>query len=214
MRQFRICFFLLTSFALFLTACSPPTYLYLTKANASKDCLVKLKPDFSSVLYNTSVDVAGTHLSGLLLFKKMPDGSIRSVFTNEMGLTIFDFEFFENEFRVLHCVKKLNRTLVLRALRKDLGLILQAGYNYQKFSVYHYESSLYFAFKDADEMTYLITDKDCSSIQRIEIANGPKVKVKANFTELKSGLPDSVYIAHQSFQFNIGLKQIDRQDAP
>ena len=38
-------------------------------------------------------NVVGNHLSGLLLIKKMPDSSTRMVFSNEMGLGFFDFEF-------------------------------------------------------------------------------------------------------------------------
>jgi hypothetical protein len=173
-----------------------------------------MTPKFSSVLYNTSVDVVGNHLSGLLLIKKMPDGSVRVVFSNEMGLTLFDFEFFENEFRVLHCIKKLNKTTVLRALQKDIGMIIQAGYKYRDVKWFKTDDSNYIAYLDGKETTYLITDTDCTKLLRIENASPHKRKVIINLTEEKNGLPDSVYIAHQAFEFNISLKQIKRSDAP
>jgi len=161
-------------------------------------------------LYKTSVDVVGQHLSGLLIIKKMKDGSTRIVFSNEMGLTFFDFEFFENEFRVLYCMKKLDRTVVLRALRKDLGILIQSGYDYQKVKSYRSDSAFYYAYLDGNETTYLITDTNCTKLQRIEHASKSKRKVFMNFTGAGPDLPDSIYIAHHGFEFNIALKKLER----
>ncbi len=214
MRISRIGFFLFSSLLILFSACGPAPYLFLKVSDPDTDCLNTLKPEFEKVLYNTSVDVVGNHLSGLLLIKKMPDGSTRMVFSNEMGMTIFDFEFFVNEFRVLHCIKKLNKKPVIRALKKDLGMIIQAGYNYNSVKYFQSDSLLYFGFPDGVEFTYLITDKYCSYLKSMEAASRQKRKVILNFTGFKAGLPDSVYIAHQAFQFNIALKQINSQDAP
>ena len=140
-------FLLISSFCFLFVGCGTTPYTFLKVSNADTDCLNKLKPEFKTVLFNTSVDVMGNHLSGLLLMKNMPDGSTRVVFTNEMGLTLFDFEFFENEFRALHCIKKLNKPVVLRALRKDIGMILQAGYQYQKVQYMSSATALYFGYR-------------------------------------------------------------------
>ncbi len=214
MKVLSIRFLLFSSIIILLSSCAPSPYAFLKDSAPSLACLKTLKPDFNTVLYNTSVDVVGIHLSGLLLIKKMNDGSTRAVFSNEMGLTIFDFEFFENEFRVLHCVKKLNRTVVLRALRKDIGMLLQAGYDYRSVKFYQSESELYFAIPDGTETTYLITDKACTSLKRIENTTKRKKKVIVNLTDAGENLADSVYIAHQGFQFNISLKKLQRNNAP
>ena len=197
-----------------LSSCGPSPYAFLRPASPAPVCLKILEPDFNTVLYNTSVDVVGYHLSGLLLIKKMPDGSTRVVFTNEMGLTIFDFEFFENEFRSLHCIKKLNRTVVLRALRKDIGLLLQAGFDYKGVKYYKSDSELYCGILDGTETIYLITDIGCTNLKRIENASKRKKKVIVNLINAGENLADSVYIAHQGFEFNISLKKIHRKDAP
>ena len=213
MKVSLIPFLLLSSIILLLSSCGPSPYAFLKPAVPSPACIKTLEPNFNSVLYNTSVDVVGFHLSGLLLIKKMPDGSTRVVFTNEMGLTIFDFEFYENEFRALHCIKKLNRTVVLRALRKDLGMLLQAGYDYKMVKFYKSDSEMYFGIPDGNETIYLVTDKSCSKLKRIENTTKRKKKVIVNLIDAGENLADSVYIAHQGFQFNIALKKIHRKDA-
>ncbi len=214
MKTSRKLFLLCSSTLFLLSACGPSPYAFLKATSPAPACLSLLKPDFKTVLYNTKVDIVGKHLSGLLLVKKMRDGSARVVFANEMGLTLFDFEFFENEFRVLYCIKKLNKKVVLRALRKDIGLILQAGFDYSNVNWYKSGSAMYFAFPDGNETTYLITDTNCIALHRIEYASKYKQKVIVNLTATQDGLPDSIYIAHQAFEFNIALKQIIRKDAP
>jgi hypothetical protein len=65
----------------------------MQKIKSDESCIQKFKPDFRQVVYRTSADVVGKHLSGLLVFKFMPDSSTRVVFSNEMGFSLFDFGF-------------------------------------------------------------------------------------------------------------------------
>ena len=82
----------------------------MQSATADVNVLQKFKPAFTVALYNTTVDVMSNHLSGLLLIKKMPDSSTRVVFSNEMGLGFFDFEFApDGSFKIYSIMKKLNK---------------------------------------------------------------------------------------------------------
>lgn len=214
MKRYRIHFSGLISLIVLCTACATKPYAFLQNGPERPSCRVGLKPEFNSVLYNTKVDVAGNHLSGLLFLKTMADGSIRIVFTNEMGFKMFDFEFFENEFRVIQCIKKLNKAAVIRALRRDLGMLVQAGYDYMPVRYLQSGSLLYLAFLDGSETIYLIADKECGKVERMEAGTKYKRKVIMNITGSGKGMPDSVHIAHQAFQFNIALKKVETQDAP
>ena len=104
---------LLLSSLFFLLSCSKTTTnsLYVGPKNA---CLQLLKPNIKSVLFNTQVDILNHHLSGLLLMKQLNNDTTRIVFTNEMGLKYFDFEFTSNDFNVIYCMKKLNRKIVIK----------------------------------------------------------------------------------------------------
>src|SRR5579862_4916289 len=68
-------------------------YRNMQKIQSDESCFLKFKPDLHHVIYKTSVDVIGKHISGLLVIKRMPDSSTRIVFTNEMGFSFFDFDF-------------------------------------------------------------------------------------------------------------------------
>src|SRR6187402_1932792 len=106
MLKFRILYLLFCSLLLFLFGCSP-TYMQMQTTTGNINGLAKFKPAFSVALYKTEVDVVGNHLSGLLLIKKMPDSSTRMVFSNEMGLKFFDFEFTtDGNFKVYFIMKK------------------------------------------------------------------------------------------------------------
>ena len=85
-------YLLLSSFLVLLLGCSSAyKHLKVTKANVTD--LQKFKPEFKIALYKANVNVAGNYLSGLLLIKKMPDSSMRLVFSNEIGFKFFDLIF-------------------------------------------------------------------------------------------------------------------------
>jgi hypothetical protein len=100
-------------------------YRHLKRTLPEAHCIEKFKPDFRHEEYKTSVDVIGKHISGLLLIKYMPDSSTRIVFTNEMGLSFFDFGFLRDSgFAVYHIVPQMNKAALIKTLRKDFELIM------------------------------------------------------------------------------------------
>src|SRR5215218_3945809 len=116
---------LLLSSCLFLLYSCTPEYRKMQSATGNAGSLQQFKPAFKVALYNTTVDVVGNHLSGLLLIKKMPDSSTRMVFSNEMGFTFFDFEFAANgTFKVYSITKQMNKKSVIKTLQHDFELIL------------------------------------------------------------------------------------------
>src|SRR6187200_1732055 len=107
-------YLLFCSLLLFFIGCSP-AYMHMQTTTGDISDLAKFKPAFNVALYKTEVDVVGNHLSGLLLIKKMPDSSTRMVFSNEMGLKFFDFEFTtDGNFKVYFIMKKMNKKPVIK----------------------------------------------------------------------------------------------------
>src|SRR6185369_7920767 len=97
------------------------------QATAPDDaCAARIVPArVNTSWYNADVDVVGRHISGLLLVKHMPDSSYRVVFTNEAGVTFFDFGFLTNgDFKVYNAIHQLNKKAVIQTLRKDFELVL------------------------------------------------------------------------------------------
>jgi len=201
---------LLNSYFMLMCGCAAPPYLFLKNNENTSDCMSQHIPEFSTVLYNAQINVTGKHLSGLLLFKTMPDQSVRCVFTSETGVTFFDFEFTETGFRVVFCTEKLNKRPVIRQLKKDIGLLLRHEMKSNPNLTKAGEGELYFGYQCKKETNWYITGKDCDEIKRIENASKRKKKIIITLSGYNTGLPDTAYIEHQLFEFNISLQKIER----
>lgn len=201
---------ILSSCLFFVLSCSP-VHKQMQSATADINLLQKFKPAFTVALYNTTVDVVGNHLSGLLLIKKMPDSTTRMVFSNEMGLSFFDFEFVDDgSFKVYSIIKKMNKKSVIKTLRHDFELILMNTLDYNKAIVKTNEGQLYFIFPQKKGYNYYITNADGTELVRMERASNKKAIVNAVMMNYNNGIPDTIGISHKIFEFNIGLKRIER----
>lgn len=193
-----------------IIGCSHSPYQNLQTSTVNSSCLNYFKPNFNSVLYNAHINVVGKHLSGLLLFKTMPDQTTRVVFSNEMGVKFFDFEYSSSGFKVLYIISQLDRKAVVKQLKADIGLVIMHDIDISSAKTMENKDQLYFAFFSGKEQTYYLTDTSCTKLIRIENASKNKKKIIINLTDYKGGMADSIYIAHQNFEFNISLKQLDR----
>ena len=202
------CLISISCLALFL-GCSP-VHQQMQPATADPGLLQKFKPAFTVAWYQTTVDVAGNHLSGLLLFKRMPDSSLRIVFSNEMGFKFFDFEFDTGgNFRVHSIIGKMNRKSVLKTLRKDFELILMERPDRTAAIVKSSGGLLYHIFPQQKGYNYYITDESGNELVRMERASRSKTVVEAVMQHYTNGIPDTIGISHKTFEFTIGLKRIE-----
>ena len=193
-----------------LLGCSP-SYKQMQVATGDAAVLQKFKPAFTVALYSTQVDVVGNHLSGLLLIKRMPDSSLRMVFSNEIGFKFFDFEFTAaGDFEVHSVVKQMNKRSVLKTLRKDFELILMERLDHADPVVRTEAGLIYYIFPQTKGYNYYITDSTGSKLVRLERASKTKTVVEAIMQNYINGIPDSIGISHKTFNFTIGLKRLER----
>jgi hypothetical protein len=185
-------------------------YKGMQKYASDKTCFEKVRPrGLQTNWYTANVDVAGQHLSGLLFIKQMPDLSYRTVFTNEAGVTFFDFEFTsENGFHIHKIIKQLNKKAVITLLGKDFSLLLGKPF-LGKVDGYRLGDEIFFGSEQKNEVAYFITDKDCASLRRLEIGSRRKQKVTIMF-EGKVENPEHIAIKHHTFNMVINLKKITR----
>lgn len=213
MLQSRIPYLILSSCLVVILSCSP-AHKQMQSATADITALQKFKPSFTVALYNTTVDVVGNHLSGLLLIKKMPDSSTRMVFSSETGFTFFDFEFTaDGNFKVYSIIKKMNKRSVIKTLQHDFELVLMNKLNNSTASARTRDGLLYFIFPQTKGFSYYITDADKTELVRMERASSKKTIVEAVMKNYIDGVPDTIGISHRTFEFNIGLKRIERNAA-
>lgn len=203
-------YLLLSSCLLFVGGCSS-SYKHLQSIEGDATCLHQFRPQFTTAIYATQVNIIGNYLSGLLVMKTMPDSSIRLVFTNEMGLSFFDFEFApQGSFKVLYIIKKMKRRAVIKTLRQDFELVLMRRQNMQKASIFKSGDRIYYAFPQKKGSNYYITDLNCDTLVGIEKASKRKAMVKVVMNDYNNGVPDTIGISHTNFHFTIGLKRLQR----
>lgn len=203
--------YLLLSSCLWILVGCTSTYKHLQQADGDASCLQKFKPRFTTTLYTTQVNIVGNYLSGLLLIKTMPDSTTRVVFSSEMGLSIFDFEFTPNGgFRVYHIIKKMNRKAVIKTLRQDFELVFMQQLHKSTPQVFSNDGRIYYAFPQKKGSNYYITDLNCQTMLGIEKASKRKAVVRAILKGYENGVPDSIGITHTNFHFTIGLKRLKR----
>lgn len=193
-----------------LCSCAPAVYKKLQPAEGNTACIAAFKPHIQRALYQASVDVAGNHLSGLLLIKEMPDSSTRIVFTNEAGFGFFDFEFSRiNGFVVHSIIPKMDKEAVRKTLRKDFELLLMDITDTAAVSsVFQKGAERYHAFYAGADVYYYITDNRCAELIRMERGSRKRKVLEATRGVLKDGIPERMHIRHTNFNFTIDLKRI------
>jgi hypothetical protein len=191
------------------SACA--NYKYLQPGVPDDRCVEKIRyKGISSSWYDASIDVVGRHISGLMLVKALPDSSIRVVFTSEMGLKFFDFEFKDQQvFNVKYVVPQLNKKVVIKTLRQDLSLVLGLPFRdelqlWTKGAEYHY------GVREKSSVKYFVTDSVCTPPVRLGQASGEKEILTVDLRGTVPGNIDEVSIRHLTFDMVINLKKIEK----
>ena len=79
---------------------------------------------FDKGLYKTTLDISKHHLSGFIFLKRTSDTSYRIIFSNQMGMKFFDFEFQGKKFIIHYCFPSLERKSLLKLLENDFRMLL------------------------------------------------------------------------------------------
>jgi len=200
------------SFILLLFFSCRSEYKLLEQKDIDAQCSKLSVKSFSNQWYSAAVDVKSVHLSGLLLIKTVETGSDRVVFMSEAGITFFDFELFnDGSFKVHHIIDKMNKAAVIQTLRKDFELLLGKYFISEPLSYISPQGEFFKAYKNKDEIAYMICDATCMEIKRIELAGKGKKKVSVNAYPDFVQKTDSVKIQHHTFDMRIKLTPIEKQ---
>ncbi|MEO7988736.1 MAG: hypothetical protein ABI663_04290 [Chryseolinea sp.] len=204
--------YLLFSLLFILVVGCASDYNYLQNTSSNSLCADKIKPvNLTTGWYTTAVDVTGHHISGLLLIKNMSDSSIRVVFTNEAGVTFFDFDFLaDGNFKVHSIVDQMDKKLVIQTLRKDFELILGLPFRKEEIQSWTGNEQLFFGVKQKKETAYFITSKDCASLRSIELGSKRKRKVSVQVIGSYPS-PEGFEITHHLFDMKLKLTHLPKE---
>ena len=133
-------------------------------------------------------------------------------------LVFLNFEFKpDGNFKVYSIMKKLNKKPVIKTLQHDFELILMNNLDNSKVSVKTKDGLTYFIYPQSKGYKYYITNQSGDELVRMERASNKKTIVEAvmgNFGKVQNFAkvaPDTIGIWHKTFEFNIGLKRIERE---
>ena len=188
-------------------------YKQLQAIDPNNACIEKLAPkQINTSWYHASVDVVGNHISGLLLIKNMPDSAYRIVFTNEAGVTFFDFGFSnDGDFKVHNVIKQLDKGPVIQTLRKDFALVLGLPFRGKIVRAWTHQDEIFYGVKQKKETAYFITNKDCASLRRLELGSRRKRKVTVNISQEGYPLPAKIELKHHTFNMQITLTRFEKE---
>lgn len=184
--------------------------LQRTDADAAS-CLEKFRPKIDSpALYSTQVDILQHHLSGLLYFRPMDNGSMRVLFMSEMGMKFFDFEFTKDGSFIKHyMLPKMDKKAVVKTLRKDFDMVLMRR-DPATAKTFTGNGLRYTAFDLPKGKIYYITDTACTQLVRVENGSRRKPVVDVWLKQYRNGVPDSIDIRHHAVKFNISLQRVEK----
>ena len=201
---------LLISCLLFLLGCTS-IYKSLQPATGNVNDIQKFKPVFTTALYRTQVNVVGKYLSGLLMIKKMPDSSVRVIFSNEMGFKFFDFGFLnDGGFKVHFVINKMNKKAAIKMLRKDFELILMQALQTSNASIRKDDQYVYYIFRQSNGFNTYVINSAGNELIRMERSSKRKPVMEAIRKDAINGLPDSIAVSHKNFNLTIALKKLER----
>ena len=198
-----------------LAGCSHPYKELQIQDNSSYTSAFKYKPVFDKVLYRCVVDggyiFKKFHLSGILLFKTLENGTKRAVFQNEMGFTLFDFEWRDSSFNVQQIAPQLDKPAVVKTLRKDMEMLLMTGMDQETEKFFERDRGKTVYHRLTIEKGYIWYVEEHGKLVRIE-NSGEKKKVTTihitGKTDAKA-MPETVLIDHHKANFTIQLNKIE-----
>ena len=208
---------------LILSSCSFNVFNGYHKIEKKKLGENELKPlsygDTNAHVFNTKINIFKNYFTGLMVIKLMTGGSYRAIFITEMGLKIFDMEFFNADnksgerYKMHYCFDALNRGVLTRALGNDIGLMLMSYIPAERVKVLSDQDNSHkiFKLKDRCRHDYYFYEDKTKRLSQIMQSSSLLKKVKIDFyNNTKTNIPDSISISHYNIKFNMQLNLLQK----
>ena len=205
---------LLSSFiAILFSACQFGHYVRLIKATSASTSLKPIFGDnFNSFLFKTNITVYGKDYSGLLVTKQMSPQDYRVIFTTELGMKLFDFEFKDTAFTLHYCVPQFNKPKLLKVIQKDIETLLMNNLNKKIFEYFTDSKMLYSIHKSKNGKldNYYFTDKSTAHLVKIDHAKKRRKKTTFILSNYQNDFPGNILIQHHDIKLKIELNLLKK----
>jgi len=179
-----------------------------TTLPGNNDSYSWFRKDAVRYLFQSTIDIYKNNFTGLLFVKPMGE-SYRILFITEMGIKIFDMEFFRNsDFKVHYCIEDLNRKAIINTLGNDLSLMLYNIAEEGKIKMMREkkEGKLIIKSKDRFGTRYCTLDEQTHKVEELIKTGTFSNKVNIKFSGKAE--PDSILISHYNLKLKIQLTRL------
>lgn len=168
--------------------------------------------NFNSFLFKTNITVYGKDYSGLLVTKQMSPQDYRVIFTTELGMKLFDFEFKDTAFTLHYCVPQFNKPKLLKIIQKDIQTLLMNDMNKKIFVSYADKEGLFYIHKTNTEKmsNYYFTKKNSAHLVKIEHAKKRRKKTTFTLSNYQNDFPSNILIQHHDIKLKIELNLLKK----
>ena len=203
---------------LVLGSCTPAAFrnfqlIPVTTVN-NTDIQAWFKSDNDHFLFHSGIDVFQNHFTGLMIIKPLPGDHYRVVFINELGIKIFDMEFFGNGGYKLHyCLEYLNKKFIINTLKNDISLMLNNQTGIPLKEMQNCEAGTRVSkIRDENGVKYFLIRDRNGRIEEIFQRGGLRKSVNISFFSTTGIELDSVRISHQHIKLDIHLSKINENE--
>jgi hypothetical protein len=164
---------------------------------------------FNSFLFKTNISIYGKEFSGLLVTKQLQPADYRVIFTTELGMKLFDFEFTDTAFTLHYCIPQLNRPALLKTFQEDIQILLMSNLKKKDNEVFTDKKSNYLIYKinfDKFSNYYFIDNKEKPyRLVKIEHAKRQVKKTTFILDNYMEDVPGHMLIQHHNIRLKIEL---------
>lgn len=155
----------------------------------------------------------------MMVLKYLSKENCRVVYITEVGIKVFDMEFFTNgDFKLHYCLDAINRKIIIKTLRNDISLLLAniASNNKIKISVDDKLNKSLVKSTDHSLIKYYVIDNKSLTTDEILTRKCLQKKVEIKYFSNNRAILDSVQIKHYNIRLKIHLSRINenKSDVP
>lgn len=197
----------LYSSLLFFIACQTYQLTEVTPVSDSDKTVENLY--FSSgedYVYKCQMDIYKSHISGILIIKKISETTHRVALTSDFGNKLIDFEISDDSFKLNYVLPDLDKKIVISFLRNDFRQLLKRRYPVSQS--FENARSRIFLSANGKMRYYLFFDKESGLLNQIIYTKNNREKIDFTFEAKKHIFADSINLQHKDFKINIKLFQI------
>ena len=169
--------------------------------------------NFNSFLFKTNITVYGKDYSGLLVTKQMSPQDYRVIFTTELGMKLFDFEFKDTSFTIHYCVPQFNKPKLLKTIQKDIEILLMNDIKDKTFENFGDSKGIYYNIAKCQTRkmdNYYFSEKSTKQLVKIEHAKKRRKKTTFTLSNYQNDFPGNILIQHHDIKLKIELNLLKK----